>query len=158
MLQKAGKMKRLFFVLVTVLLLVMAVSCSREKGNPTGPESETPVEESFLKVVNTAEEARALITDNKDDSSFIILDVRTPNEYADGHLEGAINISLNSGNFENEIEILDKNNTYLVYCRSGGRSSSAVSIMQTAGFNYIYNFTGSMIAWLNAGYPVEKAG
>lgn len=84
----------------------------------------------------------------------ITLDVRTPGEFAEGHIEGARLIDFQSGNFENEIAALDKNATYAVYCRSGNRSGQAVKVMQEAGFSNVFNMNGGVIDWSNAGLPL----
>ncbi len=86
----------------------------------------------------------------------ITLDVRTPGEYAEGHLEGAQLIDFQSGNFESEISSLDKDATYAVYCRSGNRSGQAVKVMHDAGFHNVYNLNGGVIDWANAGVPLVK--
>lgn len=88
------------------------------------------------------------------EAGVITLDVRTPGEYAEGHLEGAQLIDFQSGNFENEIATLDKNATYAVYCRSGNRSGQAVKVMHDAGFHNVYNLDGGVIDWANAGLPL----
>lgn len=86
----------------------------------------------------------------------ITLDVRTPGEFAEGHIEGARLIDFQSGNFENEIAALDKNATYAVYCRSGNRSGQAVKVMQDAGFTNVFNMNGGVIDWANAGLPLVR--
>ena len=88
------------------------------------------------------------------EAGVITLDVRTPGEFAEGHVEGARLIDFQSGNFENEIAALDKNATYAVYCRSGNRSGQAVKVMHDAGFHNVYNLNGGVIDWANAGLPL----
>ena len=88
------------------------------------------------------------------EAGVITLDVRTPGEFAEGHIEGAQLIDFQSGNFENEISPLDKNATYAVYCRSGNRSGQAVKVMHDAGFHNVYNLNGGVIDWANAGLPL----
>jgi rhodanese-related sulfurtransferase len=85
------------------------------------------------------------------ESGVVILDVRTPGEFAEGYIEGAQNIDFQSGNFENEIAALDKNVTYAVYCRSGNRSGQAAKIMHDAGFHDVYNLDGGVIDWASEG-------
>ncbi|MEY4232224.1 MAG: hypothetical protein RL144_424 [Actinomycetota bacterium] len=84
----------------------------------------------------------------------IILDVRTPEEFASGHIEGALNIDFNSGDFANEITRLNPSETYAVYCRSGSRSGQAASIMHEAGFHDVSNLNGGVIDWANDGLPL----
>jgi rhodanese-related sulfurtransferase len=88
------------------------------------------------------------------ESGVVILDVRTPGEFMTGHIQDAQNIDFESGSFESQIESLDKNGTYAVYCRSGNRSGQAVKVMQDAGFKNIYNLDGGVIDWANSGLPL----
>ena len=83
----------------------------------------------------------------------VILDVRTPAEFAEGHIEGALNIDVQS-DFANEIAKLDKATSYAVYCRSGNRSQTALNAMAKAGFEHAYHLGGGIGAWTKAGYPV----
>lgn len=84
----------------------------------------------------------------------IILDVRTPEEFASGHIEGALNIDFNGGDFANEITRLNPSDNYAIYCRSGSRSGQAASIMHKAGFHDVSNLNGGVIDWTNAGLPL----
>ncbi len=104
----------------------------------------------------SALEAQTLIQDNRSNPDFVILDVRTPEEFADGHIEGAVNTDFYEGTFRNELDALDKNKTYLVFCRSGNRSQSTIDIMEELGFINIYHMTGGMIEWGAEGLPVVK--
>ena len=79
------------------------------------------------------------------EAAVITVDVRTPGEFMTGHIQGAQNIDFESGSFESQIETLDKNGTYAVYCRSGNRSGQAVKVMQDAGFKNIYNLNGGVV-------------
>ena len=90
------------------------------------------------------------------EAGVVTLDVRTPNEFAEGYIEGARLIDFQSGNFENEIALLDKNAIYAVYCRSGNRSGQAVKVMHDSGFHNVYNLDGGVIDWANAGLPLVK--
>jgi phage shock protein E len=88
------------------------------------------------------------------EAGVITLDVRTPGEFNEGHIEGALLVDFQSGNFENEIASLDKGKTYAVYCRSGNRSGQAVKVMSDAGFTDLYNLDGGVIDWASAGLPL----
>jgi len=88
------------------------------------------------------------------EAAVITVDVRTPGEFMTGHIQGAQNIDFEGGSFESQIESLDKNGTYAVYCRSGNRSGQAVKVMQDAGFKNIYNLDGGVIDWANSGLPL----
>lgn len=86
--------------------------------------------------------------------SEVILDVRTPEEYAEAHLEGSVLIDFYSPTFESELDELDKDVPYLVYCRSGNRSESAVQMMKDLGFTEVYEIEGGILSWASAGYPL----
>lgn len=79
--------------------------------------------------------------------NIVILDVRTPAETAEGMIDGAIAIDYETDNFETEVDKLDKEKTYLVYCKSGGRSSDACDIMAKKGFKNLYSLKGGYTAW-----------
>lgn len=81
----------------------------------------------------------------------VVLDVRTPEEFAAGHLAGAVNVNLESGSFESDIAGLDQATPYAVYCRSGNRSGQAMGIMQDAGFTDVAHLDGGIVAWQQAG-------
>ena len=81
----------------------------------------------------------------------IILDVRTASEYQEGHLEDALLVSLHEPDFPERIRSLDKSKTYLVYCRSGSRSRSAVNTMRKEGFTKAYNVRGGILGLAREG-------
>jgi len=74
---------------------------------------------------------------DQDFSNAVLIDVRTPEEFAQQHLEGALNINVQSADFVTQIEALDRNTAYAVYCRSGNRSAQAVKIMKDLGFTSV---------------------
>lgn len=100
-----------------------------------------------------SKEAYGLI---KADSNIAILDVRTAKEFADGHVAGAVNIDVNQADFAQKIDELDRSKTYIVYCRSGRRSSKAVGIMATKGFKNLYNVSDGFLGWNKNGLPFVK--
>jgi rhodanese-related sulfurtransferase len=84
----------------------------------------------------------------------VILDVRTKEEFNEGHIANAININVESNTFLSEIAKLDKSKTYAVYCRSGRRSADAVAKMSNEEFISLANLNGGVIDWANAGLPL----
>lgn len=86
----------------------------------------------------------------------MVVDVRTPEEVAEGHLAGAVNINFLGDTFSQEIKSLNKNKTYLLYCRSGSRTRKAADQMQKAGFKKVYMLEGGITAWNEAEKPIEK--
>jgi phage shock protein E len=86
-----------------------------------------------------------------DQPQAILLDVRTPEETALGKIEGAIELDFSASNFEQHLQRLDKQATYIVYCRSGVRSEKAANMMAGQGCRSVYNFRGGFNAWKEAG-------
>lgn len=84
-----------------------------------------------------------------------LLDVRTPNEYLDGHLRSAKNINYKDPNFRQLVNGLDKNKPVYLYCLSGGRSGAAAKILRESGFNEIYDLKGGYLKWSAAGKKTE---
>ena len=76
-----------------------------------------------------------------------IIDVRTPKEFNQGHIENAININFKSSNFIKSISKLNKDTSFLIYCKSGNRSGKASKIMDSIGFYKIYDLKGGYINW-----------
>jgi phage shock protein E len=83
-----------------------------------------------------------------------MIDVRTPEEYAAGHVEGAININVEGPTFSSDIGKLDKNGAYALYCHSGRRSALATDQMSQAGFAKITNLKGGIADLQAAGAPI----
>ena len=87
-------------------------------------------------------------------SGLEIIDVRTPQEYQSGHLEGAINLDYYSKGFLDSLRPLDKNSTYIVYCRRGIRGGAALEMMKSLGFKKVYNILGGLTLWAQEGWPM----
>ncbi|GAK49610.1 Rhodanese domain protein [Candidatus Moduliflexus flocculans] len=104
----------------------------------------------------SAQESNDPIQLRKADPNFIILDIRTPQEFADGHIEGAINLDFYASNFKERLNTLDKSKTYMMYCRSGNRSGKALGMMKDQNFTEVYNMTGGIGSWAQKGLPVVK--
>lgn len=133
-------------VVIALLLNIGVASCQnpsskQKEGTAKTNGSSVPVDE-FESQLNKHPKAQ-------------VIDVRTPGEFVGGHLKNAVNININSNDFEQNIEALDKNKPVFVYCLSGGRSSSAASYMRKQGFATVYEMSGGMLKWNNAGKPVE---
>lgn len=109
-----GAAKLLGAFVGTTALALSLVACSPNSGDPTSPTVEAG-------------------------DGVIVIDVRTPEEYAAGNLEGAKLLDFNGGQFAAELSSLDPDAEYLVYCRSGNRSAQAISLMQAEGFEKVTN-------------------
>ena len=89
-------------------------------------------------------------------SNGIVLDVRTPEEYAEGHLTGAKLINYYDDTFKNQLSLLDKSKPVFVYCRSGKRSGASAQLLIELGFKEVYDLQGGFTAWAEGKYPLIK--
>ncbi|MNJ98014.1 Thiosulfate sulfurtransferase PspE precursor [compost metagenome] len=121
--------KAIYLVLITFAF----VSCQAQQKE--GIEKVSP--EQFSQKINSV--------------SGQLIDVRTPKEYKDGHIQNAVNIHLYDQDFKERINKLDKDKVVYVYCKAGGRSAEAVDIMKTNGFKHIVELDGGADAWTEAG-------
>jgi len=124
-------------ILAFVFALGIFHSCAQEK------QTVTEIGADSMKTMITGEHA-------------VILDVRTPEEYAQGHIPGAINIDYQNEKFSAGLDTLNRDLEYHVYCRSGRRSGESVEIMKQKGFTKIYHLQGGILEWEEKGYPVKK--
>ncbi len=100
-----------------------------------------------------AKEAAALLAKG----DVIVLDVRTADEYTEGHIKGATHIDfLDDAKFKAAAAKLDKNKTYLVHCQGGGRSSRSLPVLQDLGLQHLIHLDDGFAGWQEAGLPVEK--
>lgn len=97
-------------------------------------------------------EAQKLIQQGK----VLVLDVRTPDEFKDGHIEGAVNIDFNGKDFAAQVKKLDATKPVLVHCQGGGRSGRSLPILEQVSFPQIYHLNEGFGAWEAAGKPVTK--
>ncbi len=135
--------RRLLTLLTLALVALFAVAACDSTSN-------TPSEAPGAHKVS-ASDAVALI---ESDDPPVIIDVRRPDEYASGHIAGAINIDVNGADFSSQISELDPDQQYLVYCHSGNRSAQAAAQMEAAGIADIAD-AGGLADLANAGAPVE---
>jgi rhodanese-related sulfurtransferase len=143
-------MKKYIIVLLIGFGGIAANSCTT---SATSADIKSEVKENTVaKNINAADLAKS-IEKNKE---AILIDVRTPQELAQGYIAGAINIDYSSSNFKQDLNKLDKSKPVYVYCRSGVRSSNTMSLLQEMGFSEVYNLNGGIIAWAQAGLPIKK--
>ena len=138
--------------LVGVLAVGGLAACSDDSTETAGgdPAAAGSVVESATVAPLSPAEGMELLAARDD---IVLVDVRTPEEFAEGHIEGAVNINLQGPDFEGEIAELDPSATYVVYCRSGNRSATAAEIMADAGFTDVYDM-GGIVDWESAGGEV----
>jgi phage shock protein E len=94
--------------------------------------------------------------DTEQVASSIIIDVRTPEEFAAGHLDGALNYDVSDGTLEASLASLDPQADYIIYCRSGNRSAVAVDIMKSAGFSSLVDLGSLENASDETGIPIVQ--
>lgn len=104
------------------------------------------------------DDALSLIKAHKNRDDFVIVDLCSPREFKDRHLEKAININFISTSFKLRLTTLEKENTYLVYCKVGGRSKLAQRAMRKLGFKKVYNLVGGTLLWEEEGLPFASGG
>ena len=102
----------------------------------------------------TLSKAKELIEANAGNSSFVLLDVRTPQEFESGHLSGAVNIDYYAKDFRDQIGKMNKSNTYLIYCRTGRRGAEAANILKGMGFNSTYNMQWGIESWNASNFSI----
>jgi rhodanese-related sulfurtransferase len=136
-------------VLVAVLLLVGAavgvVACGSDQASPPAASRTADAAGPLGVEAFAAAAAKPGTT---------VIDVRTPAEYAAGHLAGAVNIDVQGPNFADAVAELDPSARYAVYCHSGNRSAVAVSYLADHGFTHVAELAGGIAAWQAAGRPV----
>ena len=111
------------FRLLVVLLLMLNLACAQHSSKP---------------ITQLGADEMA---------SVVLLDVRTPQEFNAGHLEGAVNMDWLSGNFDAMVAPLDKSETIYVYCKMGGRSAKAQARLKELGFTKVVDLEGGYDAW-----------
>lgn len=89
-------------------------------------------------------------------TDLVVLDIRTPDEFAGPRLPGAVNIDFYASDFAAQLDDLDKTVPYVVYCRSGNRSSQTIPIMRDLGFELVYEIDGGIVNWAERGFPLEQ--
>lgn len=99
------------------------------------------------------DDAATIIAENPD---AIILDIRTPEEFGDGIIDGAVNIDFYEPDFASNLDALDKDASYVVYCRSDNRSGQAMDTFADLGFQQVTEIDGGIVNWYEQGYPVVR--
>ena len=147
-------------IIPAILSFALIAGCggSDDSGTEeTTPTESTPATSGDVDVASgftlvSPEEAAATIADPPAD--LVILDVRTPEEFAEGHIEGAVMVDFYSDTFDAELAALDPDVPYVVYCRSGNRSGQTIAKMEQIGFQSVEDIDGGVVAWADAGLPL----
>lgn len=129
-------------IIFILLLLIVLVASSCAKNEDTDDETDG-VTTSESASVNTIDADKAIEMMASGDP-YVLVDVRTEEEYAEGHIEGALLLPLDQLETLAEEQLPDKDATILVYCRSGNRSAQASALLVELGYTQIYDFGGIM--------------
>lgn len=127
-------MKQLSFVLLIALLALFIAACT-----PSATSGMISPSDYVSQYQSTG-------------AAHLLVDVRTPEEYADGHIAGSVNIPL--AELGNQLSLIPQDIPVIVYCRSGSRSAQAATLLKDAGYTNISDM-GGIVGWVDAGYPVE---
>jgi len=100
--------------------------------------------------------ARETIRKRASDSGFVLLDVRTPKEFGEERIQGAVMVDYKSPSFRDEVAKLDREKSYLLYCRTGHRTEGAARVMRQLGFRNISVMMGGITKWKEAGFPTAR--
>ena len=101
----------------------------------------------------SAADAASLLDDRPE---VAIIDVRTPEEFGEGHIAGATMLDFYRADFRDRIAELDRDAPYVIYCRSGNRSGQTKDIMAELGFTDVTDIDGGVVAWVQAGYGLVR--
>jgi len=125
-----------------IVLFILAVATTVAAGSP---------------VANvTVGRAQKLIKEHAGKADFVILDVRTPEEFFEGHIDRAVNLDVQSPAFAKGLRALNRNRSYLVYCRTGNRSRRAILAMEELGFRSIFHMTEGIVKWKQQNLPLAR--
>ena len=143
------KIKLTYILGVIIVVLVLFSGCTSSVDDNIDPEIQISKDVTVI-------EADVLITNNSGNQNFVILDIRTLEEYNSEHIEDSVMIDYYSSTFSDDLNKLDKNATYLIYCRTGRRTGLALDIMKGLGFIEVYNMLGGITQWKAEGFPVVQ--
>ncbi len=111
---------------------------------------------SATQVIELVSPAKAAEVIAEQPDGLVVLDIRTPEEFAEARLADAIMVDYYASDFADQLDRLDKDVPYVLYCRTGNRSSDAVKTMKSLGFTEVYEIDGGIVNWYEQGFPVEQ--
>ena len=128
-------------LMLVLALSVLATACSSD----TATQS--------IELVSPADAAQVIADDP---AGLVVLDIRTPEEFNEARLADAIMVDFYADDFEAQLDTLDKEVPYVMYCCTGNRSSEAVKTMKDLDFVEVYEIDGGIVNWYDQGYPIER--
>ena len=136
---KAAAIRSLLALILALSVLVTACSSSTDTQS--------------IDLVSPADAAQVIADDP---AGLVILDIRTLDEFNEARLADAIMVDFYAVDFADQLDALDKKVAYVMYCRTGNRSSDAVKTMKDLGFVEVYEIDGGIVNWIDQGYPIEN--
>jgi len=138
--------------LTLLLVAIGGGACGTDDGDPVAAAADSSNASNGIRVVDP--EAGAAIVDDPP-PGLVVLDVRTADEFADGHLADATMLDFYRDDFADRLAELDPDAPYLIYCRSGNRSGQTRALMEELGFTDVVDIDGGILAWNDAGLPTD---
>jgi rhodanese-related sulfurtransferase len=142
-------MKKIIIVFFLATSISLAYSCTSSTS-----QSEAAIAQEGIITKNVSVNDFQLLIDEKKD--HIILDVRTPQEVAEGSIKDSQKLDFYDPEFKAKLDQLDKTKPLLIYCKSGRRSGIVMSTLRELGFKEVYNLQGGILSWTKAGLPLTK--
>lgn len=142
-------------ILKTVFIgsTAMIAACSNAESDPNAIQT-TEAQSKGLTVKHVdAQGAYALLSSNP---TVTVLDIRSPKEIRDGHIDGAVFANFFDEDFEQQLTRLDRNKPYIVHCKGGGRSTKALTVLEDLGFTDITHMDGGLDDWKRDALPLTK--
>ena len=143
-------LRKLYTVFLLLFTLSSLASCVKSPTKTATNGQQKVQSNTTIKKVD----ARGFKTE-VDGKKVQLVDVRTPREFTQGHLENAINYNIFDNDFTTKTEILDKSKPVYVYCRSGARSMNAAKNLKNRGYNVV-NLNGGINGWMSKGFKIVK--
>ena len=145
---------------IAPLVVIAALAVASCGGGDDGADTSNTSDSEPAAEAQVAQEGLVLVapgtaaaTIENPPENLVILDVRTPEEFAEGHIDGAVMIDFYRDDFAVDLAALDRDVPYVLYCRSGNRSGQTLAMMEQLGFTSVQDVDGGILAWEEAGLP-----
>jgi rhodanese-related sulfurtransferase len=149
-----GSMHKHRTPILLIAVIAFAASTAAETSQDTSVDRDASAMPGAIEIRDIAiAEVAQLISQ---DDSVVILDIRTPGEFSQGHIKGAMNIDYLAGDFATNLAALDRDKTYVIHCQSGNRSGRSLSQFRELGFQKVLHLDAGFTGWQKAGQPVQK--
>ncbi len=140
---KKINIKKRFFIIPIIFILLVFINGFIYGQNQDNLKDLNETHQIIKNI--TKEDAYILIENNQNNENFLIIDLRKPEEIKNNYLKNSINLNYFSKDFKKNLHKLNQNKTYLIYCKSGGRSGRVLKIMKELNFKNVYNISEGII-------------